>query len=49
LVMQPKTKLADLPSSHDIRVYLKNSFVLHIKQLHHDIMVSTTGLSSPLT
>ncbi|KAH9017922.1 hypothetical protein EDB84DRAFT_1230582, partial [Lactarius hengduanensis] len=33
VVMRPKTRSADLPSCHDVRVYLKNTFIQHVKLL----------------
>jgi hypothetical protein len=40
VVMRPKTKVADLPSVNDIRIYLRNAFVQRLKQLKQDIEVS---------
>jgi hypothetical protein len=39
--MRPKTIAADLPSTYDVKVHLKNEFVGHIKTLKEDIKVST--------
>ncbi|KAH9009502.1 hypothetical protein EDB84DRAFT_1235332, partial [Lactarius hengduanensis] len=33
VIMRPKTKRADLPSAYDVKVYLKNTFITHLKQL----------------
>jgi hypothetical protein len=38
--MRPKTKLAELPSSHDVGVYIHNECVKWLKQLKEDITVS---------
>lgn len=48
VVMRPKTKATDLPSIHDVRIYLRNAFVQHVEQLRDDIEVSTTGSDSDL-
>jgi hypothetical protein len=38
--MRPKTKASELPSSHDIGVYLHNECVRWLEQLRKDILVS---------
>jgi hypothetical protein len=37
--MRPKTKVVDLPSTNDVRIYLRNAFVQRLKQLKQDIEV----------
>ncbi|KAH9014795.1 hypothetical protein EDB83DRAFT_2181432, partial [Lactarius deliciosus] len=39
VIMRPKTKQADLPSAYDVKVYIKNTFIIHLKQLNNDIVV----------
>src|SRR6266704_3362452 len=41
IAMHPKTKHANLPSMHDVKVYLRNAFVAQLDKLKADIMVST--------
>jgi hypothetical protein len=36
---------ADLPSSHDIKAYLHQQFVAHLKELKESIAVSDLGHS----
>ncbi|KAF8952934.1 hypothetical protein BDZ97DRAFT_1648286, partial [Flammula alnicola] len=38
--MRPKSTMADLPSSYDVKVYLHNQFVRHMKELKESITVS---------
>jgi hypothetical protein len=38
--MRPKTKTADIPSSHDVGVYVHNECVRWLKQLREEIKVS---------
>jgi hypothetical protein len=39
VVMQPKTKVRDLPSVNDIRIFLRDAFVRCLGQLKQDIEV----------
>ena len=39
--MQPKTTLNDLPSTHNVSVYIHNCFVDQLKLLKKEISVST--------
>ncbi|KAH9012951.1 hypothetical protein EDB83DRAFT_2233517 [Lactarius deliciosus] len=39
--MRPKTKASDLPSSHDVGVYVHNECLKWLKQLWKEITVST--------
>jgi len=36
--------MADLPSSYDVKVYLHNQFVKHMKELKEAIVVSVSPL-----
>jgi hypothetical protein len=45
VIMRPKTKMGDLPSTHDVRAYLRNVFVQHLNQLKQDIEVSLFGFN----
>jgi hypothetical protein len=38
--MRPKSTKLDLPSSYDVKVYLHNEFVKHMKNLKEEITVS---------
>jgi len=38
--MRPKSTTSDLPSSHNVQVYLHNKFVKHMKHLKEEITVS---------
>jgi hypothetical protein len=38
--MRPKTKLSELPSSHDIAIYLHNECVKWLTELRKDIIIS---------
>ena len=38
--MRPKSTTLDLPSSHDVKVYLHNQFIKHMTNLKEEIMVS---------
>jgi hypothetical protein len=40
VAMRPKTMRKDLPSRHDIEVYIHNEFVAWLKSLKNDILVS---------
>ena len=42
--MRPKTKVADLPSVNDIRLYLHNAFVARLNKLKQDIEVRSLSL-----
>jgi hypothetical protein len=46
--MWPKSTTSDLPSSHDIKVYLHNAFVKHINELKDEITVSNFIVSNLL-
>ncbi|KAH8982300.1 hypothetical protein EDB83DRAFT_2241625, partial [Lactarius deliciosus] len=39
--MRPKTKVSDLPSSHDVGIYVHNECLKWLKQLWKEITVST--------
>jgi hypothetical protein len=39
--MRPKTTINDLPSTHDVSVYLHNKFVEQLKLFEKEISVST--------
>ena len=41
--MQPKTTLNDLPSTHNVSVYIHNCFVDQLKLLKKEISVAATG------
>ena len=38
--MRPQSTKEDLPSTYDIKVYLRNRFVDHIKEVAEEIKVS---------
>lgn len=38
--MRPKTKSSDIPSSHDVGVYIHNECVKWLKQIKEEITVS---------
>ena len=40
--MRPKATMDDLLSSYDVKVFLRNAFVKHMKELKEEIMVSVT-------
>jgi hypothetical protein len=40
--MRPKTTKNDLPSTHDVSVYIHNRFIDQLKLLKKEISVSTT-------
>jgi maltodextrin utilization protein YvdJ len=42
VIMRPKTTKNDLPSTHDVSVYIHNRFVDQLKLLKKEILVSTT-------
>ncbi|KAF8223755.1 hypothetical protein L208DRAFT_1071098, partial [Tricholoma matsutake] len=42
VIMRPKTVKCDLPSTHDVLVYIHNHFVEHLKLLKEEIKVSST-------
>jgi hypothetical protein len=44
VAMRPKTTRKDLPSRHDIEVYIHNEFVDWLKTLKREIMVSNKTL-----
>ncbi|KAM6490390.1 hypothetical protein JOM56_014154, partial [Amanita muscaria] len=39
VAMRPKVNKNDLPSAHDVRVFIQNSFVSHIDQVRKEIEV----------
>jgi hypothetical protein len=41
VAMRPKTKASELPSSHNVGVYIHNECVRWLKQLWKEIIVST--------
>jgi hypothetical protein len=41
VVMRPKTTQKDLPSRHDIEVYIQNMFVDWLKMLKNEILVNS--------
>ena len=51
VTMRPKTTQKDLPSRHDIEVYIHNKFVAWLKTLKDNILVSnkTTSVSLDLS
>ncbi|KAN0124318.1 hypothetical protein V8E52_001967 [Russula decolorans] len=46
VVMRPKTTQKDLPSRHDIEVYIQNMFVDWLKMLKNEILEALGGISS---
>jgi hypothetical protein len=46
VAMRPKSTTSDLLSSHDVKVYLHNQFVKHMKGIKEDIAVSDFALLS---
>jgi hypothetical protein len=42
--MRPKSTTLDLPSSHDVKVYIHNEFVKHMAELKQEITVSSSYL-----
>jgi hypothetical protein len=46
VTMRPKTTKNDLPSTHDVSVYIHNRFVDQLKLLKKEISVSTTLIIS---
>jgi hypothetical protein len=46
VVMRPKTKVADLPSVNDIRIFLHNAFVQRLDKLKQDIQVRLVFFAS---
>ena len=48
VAMRPKASRKDIPSSHDVGVYIHNEFVRWLKTLESEILVSDgiTGISS---
>lgn len=48
VAMRPKTTRRDLPSRHDIEVYIHNEFAAWLKTLKDDILVSNKTLSVSL-
>jgi hypothetical protein len=43
--MRPKTTLKDLPSTHNVSVYIHNSFIDRLKLLKKEISVSTNNIN----
>jgi hypothetical protein len=41
VAMRPKAVRLDMPSTHDITTYIHNQFVVWLKELKTDILVST--------
>jgi hypothetical protein len=37
--MRPNTNKADLPTAHDVSLYIHNAFVNHLKELKEEIQV----------